>query len=290
MKIDILFWFYKEFDICRNKLKKIRSRNEDIRIFALYGGPLSETDMARKAIKKYVDDFYVFEREKKPSWKWEHGDQLITTWYVEKGQHLQWEMLFIMQWDMLISAPLSELFSKLQPGQILLSGFRPANEVASWWPWISPDDPNLKAFKVILHDEFQYDGELFVCLFIVACFPRTFFEKFLEVGMPEAGFIEYKFPTIANIFRIPVCQNHDFHPWWAANPATKNAPLQERVLNAIGQEIPRSIVLRELSKANGRRLFHPVSRHYPMWMENRYVARALYYLDRVFNKISCRLN
>ena len=285
MKIDILFWFYTEFKACAKKLKKIRSCNKDARVFALYGGPLSETHMARQVVNPYVDDFYVYRHEKEPRWKWENGEQILADWYLERGQHLPWETIFIMQWDMLISAPLQELFSGLQPGEILLSGFRPMHEVASWWHWANPKNPNLKAFKALLRKKFHYEDELAVCLFIVACFPRIFFEKFVGAGHPEVGFIEYKIPTMANMFRIPVCHKHGFHPWWGSDPTTKNAPPHQRLLNATGQEVPLSVILKEFSKNNGQRLFHPVFRHYPKWMENRYIAVILYYLHRSIRRI-----
>ncbi len=97
----------------------------------------------------------------------------------------------------------------------------------------------------------------------------------MDSGYPEIGFLEYKIPTMAHIFGTPLCLDHDFEPWWKANPATKNVPKSQRILNAIGEEVPFSVILRELANNNGKRLFHPVSNVLHSWMENKYIAGFL---------------
>jgi hypothetical protein len=286
MKPDVLFWFYKNFDTCRKRLERLRQFNEGIRIFALYGGPLREAEIARNALDEFVDDFYVYTEEKDSSWKHIHGEQMIASWYIERGRHLEWETIFIMQWDMLILEPLETLFFGLRSHEILLSGFTPISTVSSWWYWANPKNSDLASFKEFLCNEFNYKDELFACLFIVICYPRIFLEKYVNAGCPEVGFLEYKIPTMAHIFGIPICRNHDFEPWWRENPATRNIPWHQRVLNAASQEIPRSVILQELASSNGKRLFHPVFRILPSWMENRYMANTLSYFFQFFEIFS----
>lgn len=258
MKPDVLFWFYKDFETCRERLENLRNLNEDIRIFALYGGPLPEAGNARDAVHDLVDDFYAYPYAKDSEWKWRHGDQLIATWYMERGKQLQWDTIFVMQWDMLLLDPLEKLFRELQPREILLSGFRPISTVSSWWPWAAPNTSQFLPFKKLLSSRFNYEGELFACLFIVVCFPRIFLEKYVDAGHPEIGFLEYKIPTLAHIFGIQVCTNHGFDPWWAADPATKSLPRNQRILNAVGQEVPLAAILQNPTDSGRKRLFHPV--------------------------------
>jgi hypothetical protein len=277
MKPDVLFWFYKDFETCRERLQRLRKRNEGVRVFALYGGPLLEAEIAQNVLHKWVDDFYVYPQEKNSYWKWKHGDQMITTWYMERGQYLKWETIFIVQWDMLILDSLEKLFLGLQPHEILLSGFRPISTVSSWWPWANPTNSDLLSFKELLRNKFNYEGELFVCLFIVICLPRVFLEKYVAAGHPEIGFLEYKIPTMAHVFGVPVCNKHNFEPWWRANPATKNVPRRQRILNAVGEEVSLLVILQELMNSDGKRLFHPVSNILPSWMENQYMIKILSY-------------
>ena len=281
---DILFWFYKDFETCRERLQRLRNLNKGVRIFALYGGSLSEAGTAEKSLGNLVDDFYIFPEERDQYWKWENGDQLIASWYEDRGRYLEWETIFVAQWDMLILAPLEKLFHGLQPNEILLSGYTPINAVSSWWPWVNQNKTEFLLFKELLRTKYNYDGEFFACLFITACLPRIFLDKYVAAGRPETGFLEYKIPTMAHMFGIAVCNNHDFNPWWKANPATKNAPMRQRSLNAVGQEVPFSVIVDELTKSNGKRLFHPVFTILPAWMENHYIARLLRhtYLLKVF--------
>lgn len=267
MKPDVLFWFYKDFDICRERLYRLRKLNENVRVFALYGGPLSESETARNAVHEFVDDFFAYPYERDSRWKWQHGDQMIAIWHKERGRYLEWNTIFVMQWDMLICDPLEKLFLELQPNEILLSGFRPISTVSSWWAWVNPTNSDYLSFKELLRSKFDYEGELFACLFIVVCLPRIFLDKYVDAGHPETGFLEYKIPTMAHMFRIPVCKNHSFDPWWAADPATKNVSRRQRVLNAVEQEVPRSVVILELIRCDGKRLFHPVFKIFPSWIE-----------------------
>ena len=277
VKLDVLFLFHKNFRVCRKNLIRLRNLNENLRVFALYGGPLSEANRARKTFQNLVDDFYVYKYEKDPIWKWKNLDQMVATWFVDKGQDLDWKTILIMHWDMLILAPLQNLFFELQPGEILLSGLRPISTVSSWWPLADPNDSDLLSFKKLLHNKFNYEDELYACLFIVVCYPRQFLEQYILANHPEIGFLEYKIPTLANIFGIPFCKNHVFQPWWASNPATKNVPMGERILNAVSQEVPRTVIFKELLKKDGHRLFHPVFKNYPYCIENRHIALTLFY-------------
>jgi hypothetical protein len=262
MRPEVLFWFYKDFEVCENRLRLFRRFNREVRIYGLYGGPLSETEGARKHLDSWLDDFYFFPEDRDPHWKWRNGDRIIAAWHRDRGHKLDWETIFVLQWDMLLLAPVETLFQTLRPGEILLSGYRPLKEVEAWWPWVNKrkvgNKEDFESFKKLLSVQFNYTGELFACLFIVVCLSRQFLDRYVEIGPPECGFLEYKIPTIAKVFDTPVCLNHPFQPWWAANPDTKSAPLCKRTLNAIGQEVPLDLILGEATRPNGQRIFHPV--------------------------------
>jgi adenine-specific DNA methylase len=138
MKLAILFWFYKEPQVCKNHLELLRRYNPTVPIYGLYGDELGEVHTYKSVLSKYLDDFYAFTQDKSSSWKWHLGDLLITDWYLERGQHLTWDTIFVVQWDMLVFGPVNELFSMLKEDQILLSGLRPIKEVEKIWSWTSP--------------------------------------------------------------------------------------------------------------------------------------------------------
>lgn len=284
MKPDVLFWFYKDFKTCESRLRSLRRLNKSVRVYGLYGGPLSEADKAREQLAEWLDDFYAYPEDHDAKWKRRHGDHVIAAWYRERGCHLEWQTIFIFQWDMLLLAPLETLFRNLRPGEILLSGNRPLKETETWWGWANPQNKkkrqDLESFRTLLADEFDYHGDLFACLFIVICLPRLFMEQYAASGPPLCGFIEYKVPTLARVFEIPECLDHPFDPWWAGNPATKNPPADQRTLNGVGQDIPLGVILKEAASPTGQRLFHPVREQTSEW---QFKPRHAWWLYRVYS-------
>jgi hypothetical protein len=281
MKLSVLFWFYKDFDVCQDRLQQLRVLNADVKIFALFGGSAADISVAKEAVGTLVDDFYAYTQDKDPKWKWQHGEQLIATWYAERGARLEWDTIFVMQWDMLILDSLSSLFDELQPGQILLSGYRPLKSVEAWWPWANPNQEELQLFKELLRRDFNYTKELFACLFIVVCLPKSFLQKYTDCGQPEVGFLEYKIPTLAKVFGIPICENHGFKPWWALEPATKNLPPSQRTLIAVGKEVAFSAIIKKTATYDGKRLLHPFYKVTPGWVKNKIIVAVLSYISQV---------
>lgn len=260
MQPDILFWFYKEFDLCRVRLIRLRRLNPDINIYGLYGGPASLSFEAAEKTADLLDDFYVYPHDREAKWKWKHGDQLIAEWHKDRGQYLKWQSIFVCQWDMLVTAPQASLFSSLQPGEILLSGLRPVANMGDWWNWTRPDNPNFLAFKQLMQKQYgMEEQDLMACLFIVVCFPRIFLDKYVEINHPRVGFLEYKIPSLAKAFGLTFCQQHNFLPWWPGDPEMKNWRAEKKVLAPLLQEVSKQSIQTALSKEDGPRIFHPVS-------------------------------
>ncbi|GJE61586.1 class I SAM-dependent methyltransferase [Methylobacterium trifolii] len=261
--LAILFWFYKAPEICEDRLRQLRALNPGTAIYGLYGGPPGEAAGMGERLGPLLDDLYLFAQARDDAWKWRHGDQLVAAWHRDRGRHLPWDTVVLVQWDMLLLKPVAELFAMLRPGEALFSGFRPAEEVAGWWGWLDPARPgragDLDAFRHYLLGSHGYDGPLWCCLFVVVCLPRGFLDRYLAAGHPEAGFLEYKLPTLAKVFGTPVCTDHPFVPWWAADPATRDAPAGRRLLNAVGDDVPAEVVRAE-SAAGRAHVFHPFRR------------------------------
>ncbi|MBP2303052.1 hypothetical protein [Azospirillum picis] len=267
MTLAILFWFYKDFGVCENRLSGLRARNPGVPIYGLYGGEAAQAPEAERRLGRWFDDFYAFVEPRGAQWKWQHGDQLIAAWHRDRGATLAWDSLVIVQWDMLLLAPLRQLFAAVKPGEALFSGLRPEREVADWWGWLNGIDPDKRAdrdaFRAYLAERHGYRGELLCCLFIVVCLPRRFLDLYVAEGPPEVGFLEYKLPTLARVYGIPFCENHPYRPWWASDPATRQAPARERLLNAVGEDVSFDTVLAEMARPEGGRIIHPYRKPFP---------------------------
>lgn len=265
-KLAILFWFYKEPKICRNHLQLLRENNPTIPIYGLYGGELNDVNDFKFILDEYLDDFYVFDQDKSSSWKWHLGDQLISSWYSQRGKNLSWDTIVIVQWDMLIFGSVNQLFSMLRKDDVLLSGLRIISEIEERWGWTSNSiAPELRSqylnFLDHVKEKYSYAHEPMCCLFIVVCLPRIFMENYSKIEQPELGFLEYKVPIYAQIFELTFCTNHPFQPWWPGDPETTE---NRRTLNAKRIDIGIMSILRNLTDKNGVRIFHPYRKFYPL--------------------------
>jgi hypothetical protein len=281
MKLAILFWFYKEPDICQNRLEIIRKYNPTTPIYGVYGGDLATVDQYKSQLGQYLDDFYTFSEDKDSLWKWLQGDLMLTHWYRERGKFLSWDTVAIVQWDMLVFGAIDQLFSMLKPDTILLSGLRSIAEVENDWLWVTPKIPahQHQYVKFLEHvsKTYNYQQDPLGCIFIVACLPRIFLEPYSRIEQPELGFLEYRIPIYAQIFGIPFCENHPFQAWWVdADPLFQANNLFQRTSNSLNRrfkpnplnptrtDISLIPIWRHLNTQTGARIFHPYQHIFPM--------------------------
>lgn len=267
MRLACLFWFYKSPEVCENRLRILRKYNPDVRVFGLYGGDLDATCEFQQRLEPYLDDFYCFPDARPHDWKWRHGDRMIARWFSERGRALEWDTVFIMQWDMLVFDRIEHQFPNLQRGEVLISGLRPVSEVFPWWSHVRPDSPDraeYDRFLNLIREKYNYDDEPLCGLFIVVCLPREFLIRYAEIPEPELGFLEYKVPIYAQIFGTPFCRDHRHRPWWDDHPHAKSQSLFARALNAGRQNVPLRVIAAHRAFPWGRRIFHPVFDSYPI--------------------------
>jgi hypothetical protein len=264
MKLAILFWFYKEPEICENRLQLLKKYNSDLKIFGLYGGDVSQTQEYQSRLVKYLDDFYTFASNDE-DWKWLNGDLMILDWYNKRGRELDWDSVAVVQWDMLVFASLLEQFSQIKSGEVFFSGLRPMDDmIENTWTWTKPGSEDVRDyqnFRTYIQREYNYTDPVMCALFILEIFPRIFFNQYLTVKNKEMGMLEYKVPTYAKIFKIPYFQK-DIGVKWYEPP--------DLPLNAIPKEIKREYIEKELASKNGWRIFHP---YFKIWNNERNIAR-----------------
>jgi hypothetical protein len=270
MKLAILFWCYKEPELCRDRVALLRRENPRAPIFVLYGGAPEEAASFRAALADLCDDFYAFEDPPPPGaedrvrnfrggvhWKYVFGDLLIRAWHRDRGTRLEWDTVVVVQWDMLVFGPLERAFACLRPGEALFSGLRPVREVEESWAWVAPSQPAARAtyleFLAHVRERHGYAGEPLGYLAIVTCLPRAFLDRFVGIERPELGFLEYRLPIYAQVFGTPLCREHPFRPWWGSvEPYSRWSTLRARPV-----EVQPLTILANLARGNGARVFHP---------------------------------
>lgn len=266
MRLGVVFWCYRDPVVCRNRLRVLRRRNPGLALYVLYGGPPAAAAAFEAALGPYADDFYVHEGDEDAEWRWRNGDLMLARWHDRRGRHLAWDSVFVVQWDMVLTAPVGDILQPLEPGDMLLSGLRPLSEVAPWWHWLKDGrDAEYDAFFARLareHPE-HADDVRWCCQFVGVVFPRPFLEAYAAVPDPELGFLEYKIPAYAQVFGVRLVPDETFRPWWAEEPVDVPAPRWQRQLHAGMWELRLPLVLAEARRPGGRRLFHPYRHVYP---------------------------
>lgn len=265
-KLAILFWFYKKPLICKNRLAILKKYNPDLKIYGLFGGNPNEAAKYKNVLGKYLDDLYVFPSDDS-GWKWINGDLMILDWYKKRGENLSWESLAVVQWDMLVLTDLKNIFRKIKRGQMYLSGLRTlTGNLEKRWSWTRPNGKYRKdylAFLKYVQSTYGLKNRLSCCLFIFQIFPKSFLEKFRTTRNSRLGFLEYKIPTYAKIFKIPMFKfKKDLGCQWF----NKKLPKGYFPLNADSIEISKTYIRSEMKKKNGFRMFHPFEK---IWNDSR---------------------
>jgi len=280
MKLALLFFFYKDIDVCRNRLQLLKQYNPDSKIFGLYGGPKEEEDMFKEELKAYFDDFYSL-AGLDGFWIWIHNDLSMLKWYEARGKDLEWDSVVICQWDMLAFESFEKVFAGIKKDEIYLPNFgRMKKAWEDSWYWTSKEHyekalkekpinlpymrGNLLAFKKLIAEKYQYTKKPFIGMIMFGVIPRLYFEKFKTVEQKEIGFLEYKVPTYAKIFKIPV-----FNKYLGEYRLIPHKGFLNRIrnrffnrtnrcsMNALKRPIRPHYIRQELKKKNGWRVFHP---------------------------------
>ncbi len=258
MDLSILFWFYKEKEICRNRLEQISRYNRDIKIYGLYGGLKSDFSEYEKMTGDFFDDLYNTQIEYDSHWKWLNGDLLIVDWYIKRGKFLKWDSLVIVQWDMLVFDNFITMFSDMNKDEIFITYYRKLTyDIENIWSWTQPGSKYRSEylnFKSHVRTEYGYEGDLWCCGFILEIFPRSFLENYSLIKDKEIGFSEYKIPTYANMWGYRFFEKY-VGEWYDGDKS-------ESAINAWGIEISEEYINKQLSNPDGFRLFHP---YYKIW-------------------------
>lgn len=266
MKLAILFWIYKEIDVCVNRAQWLRRENPDTPIYCLYGGPIEDAAHFEQRLIGLVDDYYAFAEDWDLIRKWLNGDQMLSHWYRERGAALDWDTIFIAQWDMVLLTSARKICGGLKEGEIILPGLRPISEVAHFWNWTKPGSKDLEdfeRFRTDLEARDAWPDEPLCCNFLTAALPRAFLARYAEEA-PENGFLEYKIPILAQSWGFTFCLDHPIQPKWLNE---RKFPLHERFWVTLhAEKFPIRPVVLAANRAWpwGHRVFHPVFDEIPL--------------------------
>lgn len=259
MKNVILFRFYKEPDICVNRLEILRKYNPKTKIFGLYGWPQKDEKIYKKALWQFLEDFYISPYTDS-EWKRKNGDLVIADRYKKRGNTLDWDSIYVVQRDMVIFTSLKKLFSDYKKDQFYIPGTRVLDKnIESKRHRTSKitQKPIYEKFKQLIKQKYWYTKKLLCSLPTFSIFPRIFLEKYNKLEDNVTWFLEYKMPTYAKIFKLELYKKDT-----GMQRFQKEGKCPQ---NAIPREISQKYINKELKKEKWRRMFHP---YFKIWDQN----------------------
>lgn len=250
MKRVILFRFHKSISICKNRLELLKKFNPAIQIFGLYGGREGDYRKFCKALKPYLKDNYCI-KNKSNDWKWENGDLAVMLWYKKIGQYLNFDMLHIIEWDLLLLDSLDKIYRQIPKNGIGLTALTLLKNVEDKWDWTSkkPQKNEWDRLLNFVKVNFSYKQEPYASFGPGTCLPKKFLEKYANTQIPELCHDELRLPLFGQIFGFRLYNTGFYKEWFNKE--------EQEFFNCEPKPISISIVLRELKKASGRRVFHP---------------------------------
>jgi hypothetical protein len=241
----VVFRFHKAPLVCRSRVALLRRLNPDVPIYGLFGG--------RSVLgKRLVGLDGLYSSPAPADWNWKHSDLVLARWYRDVGHTLPFDVLHLVEWDLLLAASLDKLYASVPDDAVGLTALTPTSQLEAEWTWLRRDE-NRREWEALLaraRDEWAYDGVPHGCVGPGPCFPRSFLEAYAQIDPPVLCNDELRLPLFAQILGFSIVDTRLRGPW--------RGEREDPFFRFRAQEIELSAIKAELAKPDGWRAFHPV--------------------------------
>ncbi|MFJ4936064.1 hypothetical protein ACIP8U_19715 [Streptomyces pseudovenezuelae] len=247
-----VFRFHRDPLISRVRVGLLRRLNPGVSVHGIFGGGGGVREAACRATGRRLlglDTLYCSPRD--GHWNWKNGDLVLLDWYREQGHRLSFDVLHLVEWDLLLTEPLDRLYASVPPEAVGLTALTPLSVIGGDWRWLAGRD-EAREWRELLgyaRTAFGYDGTPYGCLGVGPCFPRAFLHDYAAADPPDLGNDELRYPLFAQLLGHPVADTGFRHAWHSA--------VDDRYFNAVGASVDPDTVSAELAAPDGRRAFHP---------------------------------
>jgi hypothetical protein len=250
VKRAVLLRFHKAPLICRSRVSLLRHLNPEVPVYGLFGG----RRLPAVVLKQLVGLDGVFVSRGSDRWNWQHGDLALAAWYRAAGSKLDFDVLHVVEWDLLLAAPLEALYASVPPGAVGLTALTPIAELEGEWTWLRKPEPRREweSLLAITREKWGYDGEPYGCLAAGPSFPRAFLEAYVAADPPALANDELRVPLFAQILGFELADTRLRGPW--------RGEREHELFHLRNHEIELATIRAELARPDGARAFHPVRR------------------------------
>jgi hypothetical protein len=229
----------------------LRALNADVPVYGLFGGPRR---LPPRLLRQLVGLDDVASSSEPARWNWQHSDLVLAAWFRDVGHALRFDVLHLIEWDLLLAAPLEDLYAAVPDGAVGLTALTPVSELEQEWTWLRKPSSRREWDELLVRarTDWGYDDTPYGCVGPGPCFPREFLEKYAEVNPPVLGNDELRLPLFAQILGFPLADTQLRGPW--------RGEREHAFFHFRAHEIELDTIRAELSKPDGARAFHPVRR------------------------------
>ncbi len=254
MKRAVLFQFHKHFRVCRSHVQLLSAFNPDVQIFGLFGGNEKLFSVIEKTASllfgSSLTDLYCISGQS-GRWKRDNTDLAARLWYSDRGRRYDFDVLHHIQWDLVLFAPLGDVYKGVPLDGVGLTGLTPLSSIADKWSWTTrePDRIKWQQLLAFARTTFGYDQDPYACQGPGPCLPRAFLEKYAATDVPTLCHDELRLPLIAQCLGFKLYDTGICRDWLD--------PSERKFFNADTFAIESATIKSELAKPGGRRAFHP---------------------------------
>jgi hypothetical protein len=239
--------------VCRARIALLLRLNPQVPIAGLYGGASGWRRMAfRNGGRPVLGLDSVFPSPHPGRWNWQHGDLALAAWFREVGHRYDFDVVHFVEWDLVLAAPLAELYGHVPEDALGLTAYTPLSEISDDWDWVTRPELSSQtdALFAAARERWGYGGVPHACLGVGPCVPRRFLADYAELQPSELGHDELRLPLFAQLLGYEVADT-GFRSAW-------HSSADDRFFNATGHPIDPASIADELRRPDGRRAFHPV--------------------------------
>jgi hypothetical protein len=227
----------------------LRQLNPSVPIYGLFGG----SNVLIRAVGRQLVGLDGLHRSRESArWNWQHGDLALAAWYRDVGSTLQFDVLHLVEWDLLLVSPLEALYATVPDGAVGLTALTPISQLEQEWTWLRRD-ANRSEWEALLaraRAEWGYDGVAYGSLGPGSVFPRGFLEAYAAADPPALCNDELRLPLFAQVLGFPLVDTRLRGPW--------RGEREHPFFHFRDSDIELDAIKAELAKPTGWRAFHPV--------------------------------
>jgi len=248
VKRALLLRFHKAPLVCRSRVALLRRLNPGVPVYGLFGGPRR---LPARVLRGLVGLDGIYSSTESGHWNWQHSDLAVADWFRSDGHRLSFDVLHVVEWDLLLLAPLEALYGSVPEGAVGLTALTPVSELTEWtWLRREAERSEWEQLLAIARSRWGYDDVPYGCVFPGPVFPRAFLEAYAAVDPPAIAHDELRLPLFAQILGFPLADTRLRGPW--------RGEREHPLFHFRAPEVALDAIRAELAKADGWRAFHPV--------------------------------